>query len=55
MDDNKELQEQFPSIKLIKNSKGYNYEIKILSLDVNEIEALHDKINALIKKWETQE
>lgn len=30
-----------PSIKLIKNSKKYNWEIKVLSLDVDMIEKLN--------------
>jgi len=33
--------EQHESLKLIKNTKGYNWEIKILSLEVDEIERLN--------------
>jgi hypothetical protein len=29
-------------IKLIKNTKGYNWEIKILSLDLNELRKIND-------------
>lgn len=35
-------------IKLIKNTKGYNWEIKMLSLDINEIERLN---NEMINKF----
>ena len=31
-------------IKLIKNTKGYNWEIKALTLDVDEIEKLNNKL-----------
>ena len=37
--------EQKESIKLMKMSKGnYNWEIKILSLDVDKIEAINKKL-----------
>lgn len=38
------LVEQNESIKLIKNTRGYNWEIKILSLDVDRIEQLNDEM-----------
>ena len=46
------MQAQNPSIKIIKNSKGYNYEYKILSLNVAEVEKIHDELEVLIKKWQ---
>jgi len=33
--------EQSNSLKLIKNTKGYNWEIKIMSLDIEEIERIN--------------
>ena len=35
-----------PSIKLVKNTKGYGWEIRILSTDVDEI----DKIDKQMKE-----
>jgi hypothetical protein len=32
------------SIKIIKNSRGYNWEIKILSLEVEKIAKLNDEM-----------
>lgn len=40
--------EQKESIKLIKNTKGYNWEIKLLSLDIGELERLN---NIMISKF----
>jgi len=31
-------------IKLIKNTKGYNWEIKQLSLDIDELEKVNNKL-----------
>ena len=31
-------------IKLYKNTKGYNWEIKQLSLDIDELEKLNDEM-----------
>ena len=45
---------QSPSIKITKNSKGYNFEFKILSLNTEELDEIHNKIVASIKKWEQQ-
>ena len=39
-------------IKLIKNTRGYNWEIKQLSLDIVELEKLN---NELFAKFGTQE
>lgn len=44
--------EQRESIKIIKNTKGYNFEFKILSLDVEEMDKTHNLIVAKIKEWE---
>lgn len=33
-----------PYIKLLKNTKGYNWEIKSLGNNVDEIEALNNKM-----------
>jgi hypothetical protein len=49
-----DLMIQYPSIKIIKNTKGYNFEFKILNLDMAELERVHDSINKLVKKWEAQ-
>lgn len=46
---------QNPSIKIIKNTKGYNYEYKILSNDVEEMDRLHNAIAEKVKQWEKQE
>ena len=52
---NLDLQEQLqltPSIKIIKNTKGYNFEFKILSLDIEEMNRVHNAIAESIKVWE---
>lgn len=36
--------EQKPSIKLIRNSKGYGWEIRVLDLDIKRLEALNDEM-----------
>lgn len=36
------MPEQKEKIKLTKNTKGYNWEISILSLDTKKLEALND-------------
>ena len=40
--------EQKESIKLTKNTKGYNWEIKLLSLDIDALEKLN---NEMIKRF----
>lgn len=35
---------QNPSLKLIKNTKGYNWEIKLMNLDVDELERLNKEM-----------
>lgn len=46
--ENTELQtpivEQKESIKLIKMSKGYNWEIRILDMDLNRLEGLNNSM-----------
>ena len=32
------------SLKLIKNTKGYNWEIKLLSLDIEKLTKLNDEM-----------
>lgn len=36
--------EQKEGIKLIKNTKGYGWEIKILSLDIAQLEKLNNEM-----------
>ena len=36
--------EQKPSIKLIKNTKGYNWEIKILELNVDALDEINKRM-----------
>ena len=38
--------EQHPSIKLIKTAKGYNWEVRILSIDVKAIKKVNDEMIA---------
>lgn len=33
-----------PYIKVIKNTKGYNWEIKMLSLDIDELTKLNNEM-----------
>ena len=44
--------QQNPSIKIVKNTKGYNFEFKILSNDVEEMDKIHNAIVEKIKLWE---
>jgi len=46
------ISQQSDSIKIIKNTKGYNFEFKILSLDVELLDEIHNKVVAKIKEWE---
>lgn len=39
---------QEPSIKLSRNSKGYNWEIKILEINIDKMETLN---NEMIKRF----
>ena len=48
------LIQQYPTIKITKNTKGYNYEFKILSNDVQEMTKIQNAIEEEIKKWESQ-
>jgi hypothetical protein len=36
--------EQKPSIKIIRNTKGYNYEVRVLNLDVAGLKKVTDEI-----------
>jgi hypothetical protein len=36
--------EQKPSIKIIRNTKGFNYEVKILELDVSKLKTITDEL-----------
>lgn len=42
---NKPLDTATESLKLFKNSKGYNWEIKILSTDIKRLIAINDEMN----------
>ena len=44
--------QQNESIKIVKNTKGYNFEFKILSTDVEEMDKVHNAIVEKIKQWE---
>ena len=46
-----DLIQQNPSIKITKNTKGYNFEFKILSLDIEEMDKIHNAITEKIIKW----
>lgn len=45
-----EVIEQRESIKLIKNTKGFNWEIKLLEINIERLEDLN---NQMISKFET--
>lgn len=47
--------EQNESIKIIKNTKGYNFEFKILSLDIELMNRTHNQIVEKIKEWEIKD
>lgn len=53
--DYSDLVVQTPSIKIVKNSKGYNFEFKILSNDIEEMDRIHNLIVEKIKEWEEKE
>ena len=46
------LIQQNPSIKIDKNTKGYNFSFRILSTDAEEMDKVHNAIVAKIKQWE---
>lgn len=46
---------QTPSIKITKNTKGYNFEFKILSSDIAEMDKIHNQIVAKVNEWEKNE
>jgi len=45
------IAKQSESIKLVKNSKGYNWEIRLLELDLKKLDELN---NQLIEKYGNQ-
>lgn len=45
-----EINEQKNSFKLIKNSRGWNYEIKIYSNDLEEIKLKVEELNRWAKE-----
>ena len=47
-----ELINSVPSIKITKNTKGYNFEFKIISLDIEEMDRVHNAIVEKIFLWE---
>ena len=49
MDEQHPITEQKESIKLIKNSKGYNWEIKLLELDIEKLEKLNKEMEMKFK------
>jgi hypothetical protein len=46
------IAETVESLKLIKNTKGYNWEIKIIGIDINR---LNDINEGMIKQYGTTE
>ena len=49
------LQSAMPSIKIIKNSRGYNYEFKVLSLDIAEVEKLNNELRKMVERAEKED
>jgi len=53
MEENKEQQQQNmiveykDSLKLIKNTKGYNWEIRLISLDIEKLQEIDLKMREL--------
>jgi hypothetical protein len=43
-EENIKFLEQHPGIKLIKNRNGYNWELKIIDLDIDELEKLNNEM-----------
>lgn len=44
IEDNENRLIQSPSLKLTRNSKGYTWEIKILGLDIAQLETLNNQM-----------
>ena len=44
--------QQNQSIKIEKNTKGYNFSFRILSTDIEEMNKIHNLIVEKIKQWE---
>ena len=55
MEEEEKVNIQTPSIKLIRNTKGYFFEIKILSLDVLELERVRNDLVAKTSLWMQKE
>jgi len=47
--------EQKEGIKITKNTKGYNFEFRILSLNIEEMDRVHNENSAKIKEWEKRD
>lgn len=47
--ENETIQSSTEKIKLIKNSRGYQWEITILTLDPQKLKALDNEMNTLFK------
>lgn len=48
-------QQDNPSIKLIKNTKGYNWEIRVIGLDIAQLEAKNKEVIEMVKRFEQGE
>ena len=44
--------EQSESVKLIKNSRGYNWEIRLLEVDIERLSKLNDE---MVKRFQYEE
>lgn len=40
---------QKESIKVIKNTKGFNYEVKILEINIDRMKEITDKLDIMYK------
>lgn len=49
------INEQTESVKLIKNTKGYNWEIRVLGTDIPRLQALNAQLEALYGKVMSEE
>ena len=48
---NEQIINQTEGLKLIRNSKGYNWEIKLLNLDIDKLESINSD---MIKRFGAQ-
>lgn len=51
IEEDKPIIEQRDSVKLIKNSKGYNWEIKLIDIDLDRLEEINDE---LIRRFQNE-